>query len=85
MKCPICGSPAADITAADFDGVSVRCLVDGDYDIAAGCLPQLETLALSDRQRALNKAVRLAVPGSRPYISQSSFSKLQTRKGRWGL
>jgi hypothetical protein len=68
MKCPICGGKAKDITSADFNGVSVRCLVDGDFDVAPGYVLKLQELSADKRQYALNAAIRAARPGKRPML-----------------
>ena len=54
MKCLICGNEAKDITVADFDGESIRCPIDGDYDITDGYRAKLEEQEPADRKRTLN-------------------------------
>src|SRR6476620_6855611 len=70
--CPICGSLARDITSADFDGQSIRCPVDGDFDISSACAPILEELDGAERQHVLSRAIK-ARNGRRPSITAASF------------
>ena len=70
--CPICGSLARDITSADFDGQSIRCPVDGDFDISSACAPILEELDGVERQHVLSRAIRAKI-GRRPCITAASF------------
>lgn len=52
MKCRVCGSVARDIIADGYNGLSVRCLIDGAYDISNGCQQAVRALKDADRQRA---------------------------------
>ena len=68
MKCPICAGPARDITTAGFDGISVRCPVDGDFDVKTGFALKLQELSPAKRHYLLNDAILAARPGSRPLL-----------------
>jgi hypothetical protein len=70
MNCPVCGANAEQIMST-IDGVSVVCLMCGEYDIATSVLAteQLQRLEPTKRGDALNKARRSAQPGERPMIT----------------
>jgi hypothetical protein len=57
ISCPVCVAEGQDITAATFDGSTIRCDFCGDYDVSgtvfnAGLLDKL------DRQRRLDALER---------------------------
>jgi hypothetical protein len=82
MKCPICGTAAKDITADGDKGVSFRCPVDGDCDIADGCQKALRAPENGDRHRVLNKSIISAWPGSRACISTTTITNVKLRDYR---
>lgn len=69
MKCPVCGSGARDIASNDPASLSIRCLVDGDYDLDAEGAHALGPLSPSERQGILSAAIRAKQPGHRPRIT----------------
>lgn len=73
MECPVCESPAEDVTPGGFDGRIIRCSVDGDFEIAGTVERRLAGLDLEGRKAALAKARRFAAPGQRPTITSTSF------------
>jgi hypothetical protein len=69
IACPVCTTPAEDITPPGFDGIAVRCKVHGDFEVSGTALA---VLADADAERwadALAKAKRATVAGSRPQIN----------------
>jgi len=74
MQCPICGGMAKDITRPGFDGISIRCPVDGDFDVASGYGLKLMELSPVKRQYVLNSAIVAAPPNTRPCITKASVS-----------
>ncbi|BCP53521.1 hypothetical protein K32_21380 [Kaistia sp. 32K] len=73
MRCPVCDSRAKDITPSGYRGLSVRCIVDGDYDIDRQCHEALLSLDPSGRHTVLNAAILTVAPGSRPRITAATF------------
>ena len=74
MRCPVCGTSAQDITAENFDKLSIRCSIDGDFDVAGDCIERLKSLDAGRRQIVLNKAIRLSRGrGVRPAINAHTF------------
>jgi hypothetical protein len=72
MKCPICGGNARDIAKSGFEGMSVRCAVDGDFDIAPGSALKLQEIPPAKRHYALNDAIIATRFGERPRIDLQS-------------
>jgi len=70
MTCPVCGATAEKIMSTS-EGVSVACLMCGEYDISSSVLAteQLQRLEPEQRAEALNKAKRCAQPGARPIVT----------------
>ena len=74
MQCPVCGSPAVEIGARDFDGKVFRCAAKcRDYEIVGTHI--LKFLALSPAQRAdaLARAAIVAGSDRRPTIDARSL------------
>lgn len=68
MDCPACGSPAQNITAGDFDGISIRCPAKcGDYDIS-GTVVAMNS-APADLAEALERAKKRPRERERPLIT----------------
>jgi hypothetical protein len=82
MRCPVCDSSAKDITSNGFLGLSIRCLVDGDYDIDEECRVALIDLVPSDRHRVLSAAIRAGQPGFRPHITMMAMAVMGSATGR---
>ena len=73
MKCPVCGAPAVDIGAKDFDGKVFRCAAScKDFEIAGSQMLKFLAKSPDERADALAKAVRFAPPGQRPCINSRS-------------
>lgn len=80
-KCPICRCPATDISISASGTKSFRCLlVDGDFDVADECFDRLGELDEADRHLALNKAIRMSIPGRRPRITRFSIWQVSRRQ-----
>jgi hypothetical protein len=77
MRCPICGSSAKDITPRESGYASIRCLVDGDFEIDAGCQRELFELTESDRHRVFHGAILSGLAGSRPRITMAAIVGIQ--------
>jgi hypothetical protein len=73
MQCPVCGGVAIRLPKAERAEKSVRCPVDGDFDLAMGCRAILEKLEPEQRQRVLDRAIKAAGLNERPIITTSSF------------
>lgn len=71
MQCATCGAVAENVTPGGFDGLVVRCEHCGTYEIAGTAENALLRLSLPERAAALEKAKRLAAPGTRPCISSA--------------
>ena len=57
MDCAICGTPAEDLTPADFDGLIIRCRHCGEYEISGTISDDFLRLDLSARAEVLRKPV----------------------------
>lgn len=77
MRCPICGSGAKDTTSGGSGYVSIRCLVDGDFQIDAECQGALFDLAESDRHLVLNAAILKGVSGAAPRITVLEIARIR--------
>jgi hypothetical protein len=73
MLCPICGSPAKGIFARDFSGESIRCPVDGDFDIMRGVRAKLAALDTGQRELVLSRAIIEKNGRPRPCVTESAF------------
>jgi hypothetical protein len=74
MKCPVCGAPAVDIGARDFDGKVFRCAgACKDFEIAGSQILRFLSKSPDGRADALAKAVSFAPPGKRPCIDGRSL------------
>lgn len=61
MLCPVCRGPATDISAKDYDGISIRCrLHDHDFNIIGAALNAFGLLDLDGRRSVLARARRVA-------------------------
>ena len=71
MNCPVCNSPAQDITPEAYDGKAFRCFSCGEYDIVGSVYEPgaLKALDLSRRKDALARAQLQALIGKRPRIT----------------
>ena len=73
MNCPVCENAAAeDITPYPFDGKTFRCPACGEYDIVRSVYEpgDLKTLPKDKRKDALQRAVLVAMIGTRPRITR---------------
>ena len=68
MQCPVCGTPAENLTPGNVDGLIVRCVHCGEYEIVGTAVNDLLRMQLIERADALEKARRAAPPGARPAI-----------------
>ena len=71
MQCPICENlNAEDVTFTTFDGRMIRCPECGEYDISGTLLARqpLQSLTVSDRIAALQKARLRTKQGMRPMV-----------------
>jgi hypothetical protein len=68
-KCPICDLPAKNVSPPSLDGVAVRCLKCGDYEISGTAIGTLLRLDQDGRSDALEKAKRFAQAGAKPAIT----------------
>ncbi len=69
-KCPICDLPAKNVSAPDLDGIAVRCLKCGDYEISGTVIGAVLRMDDQDgRSDVLEKAKRFAQAGVRPAIT----------------
>ena len=73
MQCPVCCTPANNLTPATYDGVVVGCRSCGEYQVTATVFNKLLRLNVEARTDALERAKRLTVVGARPTISTSCF------------
>ncbi|MCB1489711.1 MAG: hypothetical protein KDJ88_19915 [Bauldia sp.] len=71
MRCPVCGSKAKLIERKGFDGLSFRCPVDGDFDVARSAEKKLRKLDDHDRVKALSRAIKKAKVDKRPCITEA--------------
>lgn len=69
MLCPVCESEATNVTAADYDGLSVKCSVCGRLDVAGSAIPRLEKLNPAGKRLALEKAGRFKGAARHPTIT----------------
>ena len=75
MKCPICGGDAKIISSPDDECVTVRCEIDGDFEIANEHLDTLSKLNMGARHLVLNAAILLSTPGALPRIATPAFDR----------
>ena len=73
MRCPVCGAVATSLPKSERAAKSVRCPVDGDFDLAMGCRASLEKLKPEERERVLDRAIKATGLDGRPIITSSSF------------
>jgi hypothetical protein len=69
MDCPICGAQARNVTPGEFDGLVVKCVHFGDYEVPDSALNGLIRLDYEGRCAALDKAKIAARAGTRPSIT----------------
>jgi hypothetical protein len=69
MECPICGALARNITPGEFDGLAIKCVHCGDYEVPDSALNALIRLDFDARSAALEKAKSVAGAGMRPSIT----------------
>lgn len=75
MKCPVCGGDARIIASSENESVTVRCSIDGDFEIAKEHLDTLSKLNMGARHLVLNAAILLSAPGRLPHISKPAFER----------
>ena len=68
IECPVDGSPAKDIAAADHDGLAIRCQTCGDFEVNGSAKIAFLALDLSGRRRALQQA-KIRMGNLRPSIT----------------
>jgi hypothetical protein len=71
ISCPVCGAEAQDITAATFDGQTIRCDFCGDYEVSGTVLEArlLDKLDRKGKVDALERAKGSAPSSGRPMIT----------------
>lgn len=83
--CPICGAVARPVAGACPHVLRYRCLIDGDFEIAADCLERFRALDLAARHRILNRAIKSCDLDAAPCIAQSLIEMELTGEGRGAL
>lgn len=70
MKCLVCGADSEQI-AVTCEAATIACPRCGEYDISSTALAteQMKKLEPEQRRKALDRAKRSAVPGTRPLIN----------------
>ena len=68
-QCPICKLPGKNLSSPDLDGIYVRCLKCGDYEISGTAISSFLLLDQTARSDALEKAKRFAKLGGIPAIT----------------
>jgi hypothetical protein len=69
MDCPICGAQARNVTPGEFDGLVIKCIHCGDYEVPDSAVNGLIRLDYEGRRGALEKAKIVAGAGTRPSIT----------------
>ena len=75
MACPVCGGGAKIIASSEDGIVTVRCPIDGDFEVAEAHLEKLSNLNMGARHLILNAAILLSTPGRPPRIATPAFDR----------